>query len=80
MIGQDLDGEGLRFAQGPNQWPSEDLCPGFRETFMEYFEAMRMFSRTMMRIVASGLGLEEGALDEFVYGRDSKLTCYVVNG
>jgi isopenicillin N synthase-like dioxygenase len=75
MIGQELDGEGLRFAQGPNQWPPEELCPGFRETFMEYFEAMRVFSRTMFRVVALGLGLEEGALDDFVYGRDTVTMC-----
>ena len=39
---------------------------------MEYFEAMRLFSRTMFRIVALSLGLQEKYFDEFAYGRDSK--------
>lgn len=74
MVGQELEGDDLRFAQGPNQWPTEDECPGFREVFMEYFEAMRLFSRTMFRIVALSLDLEETYFDDFAYGRDSKLT------
>jgi isopenicillin N synthase-like dioxygenase len=79
MVGQELEGEGLRFAQGPNQWPTETECPGFREVFMEYFEAMRLFSRTMFRIVALSLDLEEKYFDDFAYGRDSELPgCIVV--
>lgn len=72
MIGQELEGDNLRFSQGPNQWPAEDECPGFRQVFMEYFEAMRLFSRTMFRIVALSLGLEEKYFDDFAYGRDSE--------
>jgi isopenicillin N synthase-like dioxygenase len=75
MVGQELDGDDLRFAQGPNQWPTEDECPGFREVYMEYFEAMRLFSRTMFRIVALSLDLEETYFDDFAYGRNSKPHC-----
>ncbi|KAK0642060.1 putative gibberellin 20 oxidase [Cercophora newfieldiana] len=75
MIGQELSGEGLRFAQGPNQWPSEEECPGFREVSMEYFEAMRLFSRTMFRIVALSLDLEEKYFDEFAYGSNTVTMC-----
>ncbi len=72
MIGQELEGDNLRFAQGSNQWPSEDECPGFRAVYMEYFEAMRLFSRTMFRIVALSLDLDEKYFDDFAYGRDSE--------
>ena len=78
MVGQELGGDDddlLRFAQGPNQWPAEDECPGFRAVFMEYFEAMRLFSRTMFRIVALSLDLEEAYFDDFAYGRDSTFDC-----
>lgn len=75
MIGQELEGDNLRFSQGPNQWPAEDECPGFRQVFMEYFEAMRLFSRIMFRIVALSLGLEEKYFDDFAYGRDTVTMC-----
>jgi isopenicillin N synthase-like dioxygenase len=26
-----------KFLAGPNQWPSEEVLPGFREAYMEYF-------------------------------------------
>lgn len=63
---------GERFLQGPNRWPAEEACPGFRDTVMEYFEAMRALSRTIFRLMALSLGLEEGWLDEFVGSRDCK--------
>lgn len=72
MIGQEMSGDNLRFAQGPNQWPTEEECPGFRDVCMEYFEAMRLFSRTMFRIVALSLDLDENYFDEFVYGNNSE--------
>ncbi|KAK5657607.1 hypothetical protein OQA88_3186 [Cercophora sp. LCS_1] len=75
MVGQELSGDNLRFAQGPNQWPTEEECPGFRDVFTEYFEAMRLFSRTMFRIVALSLDLEETYFDEFAYGSDTVTMC-----
>lgn len=73
MVGQEMSGENLRFAQGPNQWPTEEECPGFRGVLMEYFEAMRLFSRTMFRIVALSLNLDEKYFDDFAYGSNSEL-------
>lgn len=80
MVGQELEGDNLRFAQGLNQWPAEDACPGFVEVCMEYFEAMRLFSRTMFRIVALSLDLEESYFDDFAYGRDSKFEVSTSHG
>ncbi|KAK3381132.1 putative gibberellin 20 oxidase [Podospora didyma] len=81
MIGQELVGSGndglggLRFGQGPNQWPTESTCPGFRTVMEEYFEEMRLLSRTVFRLVALSLGLEEKFFDNFVYNRDSITMC-----
>jgi len=27
-----------KFLQGPNQWPDENLVPGFKKAYMDYFE------------------------------------------
>ncbi|KAK0630305.1 hypothetical protein B0T17DRAFT_506787 [Bombardia bombarda] len=87
MIGQELVGTGedglggLRFGQGANQWPGEDegWCPGgFKAVMMEYFEAVRLLSRSVFRLVALSLELEEGFFDRFVYGRDAITMCRVL--
>ncbi|KAM7199487.1 hypothetical protein V8F20_005671 [Naviculisporaceae sp. PSN 640] len=74
MIGAELP-DGKRFLQGPNQWPEEDECPGFRETFMEYFGELRQLSKLMFRLMALGLKLEETYFDDFVDSRDSVTMC-----
>ena len=61
-----------RFLQGANQWPAEDACPGFRATMMEYFGALRALSKTMFRLVALSLDLEETYFDAFVGSDDCK--------
>jgi isopenicillin N synthase-like dioxygenase len=65
MIGPELPETG-RFLQGPNQWAGEDIAPGFREVFMEYFRQVHDLSVKVFRIVALSLGLEEEYFDEFV--------------
>ncbi|KAG8628600.1 hypothetical protein KVT40_004473 [Elsinoe batatas] len=67
--------DSTRFLQGSNQWPEERDVPGFRETFEAYFEAVRGLSRTMFRLMALTLGLEEGAFDGFVDGDDAIQMC-----
>jgi len=67
---KDAATEGLRYGQGPNQWPDEAACPGFRATLMEYFDEMTALSRVLFRLIALGLSLEEGSFDEFVYHPD----------
>lgn len=67
-VGAEINGE--RFLQGLNQWPEEEACPGFREVVMEYFEALKGLSRTMFRLMALSLGLEEKWFDEFVGSKD----------
>lgn len=71
MIGPERSTNG-RFLQGPNQWPEESMIPGFRETFIEYFMAVRQLSVSLFRILALGLKLDETYFDEFVTGDNGK--------
>jgi len=54
-----------RFLEGPNQWPEEEVLPGFRETYMEYFEAVHQVSKMMFRLIALSLNLPEDHFDFF---------------
>lgn len=71
-VGAELDAG--KFLQGPNQWPAEETCPGFRGVVMEYFEALRDLSRIMFRLMALSLGLKEAWFDDFVGSKDCKST------
>ncbi|KIW11945.1 hypothetical protein PV08_09218 [Exophiala spinifera] len=74
MIGPEIP-ENARFLQGPNQWPSEDDLPGFRAVFWEYFEEVLQLSKTMFRLMALSLDLDEEYFDAFVGSRDSISMC-----
>ncbi|KAI1498015.1 putative gibberellin 20 oxidase [Biscogniauxia marginata] len=66
-----------RFLQGPNLWPEESSCPGFRSTMEEYFAAARGLSVKMFRLLALSLGLSEKYFDAFVDSRDSVSMCRI---
>jgi isopenicillin N synthase-like dioxygenase len=71
MVGLEMPGA-TRFLQGPNHWPEpEDGVSGFRGTFMQYFEQVRMLSRDVFRLMALSLELNETYFDWFV-GRDNR--------
>lgn len=59
-----------RFLQGPNLWPEERDCPGFRSTMEEYFASVRSLSVKMFRLLALSLHLDEYCFDAFVNSRD----------
>lgn len=40
---------------GPNQWPREDLLPGFRATVTAYFEALTALGHKLLRLLALSL-------------------------
>jgi len=42
---------------GPNQWPSEELLPGFRATITAYFEALTALAHKLLRLLALSLQL-----------------------
>ncbi|KAL4779948.1 hypothetical protein BJX76DRAFT_351365 [Aspergillus varians] len=73
MIGAELPPG--RFLQGPNQWLEETVCPRFRETFVRYFDEVHKLSKSMFRLLALSLGLEETYFDGFVASRDSITMC-----
>lgn len=63
-----------RFMAGPNQWPDASL-PGmanFRQTYMEYFEAVHQLSKSMFRLIALSLDLDEQYFDAFAADPDGK--------
>ncbi|KAL7619626.1 hypothetical protein AAE478_010167 [Parahypoxylon ruwenzoriense] len=73
MIGPELPPG--RFLQGPNLWPRESDCPGFRSTMEEYYAAVRSLSVKMFRLLALSLRLDEHYFDAFVDSRDSISMC-----
>ncbi|KAI1385682.1 putative gibberellin 20 oxidase [Hypoxylon trugodes] len=73
MIGPELPPG--RLLQGPNLWPDESECAGFRSTMEEYFIAVRSLSVKMFRLLALSLRLEENYFDTFVDSRDSISMC-----
>ncbi|KAI0006719.1 putative gibberellin 20 oxidase [Xylariaceae sp. FL0662B] len=75
MIGPELPPG--RFLQGPNLWPEETACSGFRKTMEDYFSAMRSLSVKMFRLLALSLDLEERYFDAFVDSRDSASMCRI---
>jgi isopenicillin N synthase-like dioxygenase len=63
-----------RFLAGPNQWPDPTL-PGmanFKGTYMEYFWAVHRLSKTMFRLIALSLNLDEEYFDDFASDPDGK--------
>lgn len=63
-----------RFMAGPNQWPDPSL-PGlatFRQTYMEYFESVHQLSKSMFRLIALSLDLDEQYFDAFAADPDGK--------
>lgn len=77
MIGPELPaGDG--FLEGPNLWPEEGDCPGFRATMEEYFAAMRRLSVRMFRLLATSLDLDVHYFDEFVDSRDCQRLSFCI--
>ena len=48
--------------QGPNQWPAEDLLPGFRPVIETYVEQMNALGRQMMEAITIALGMPKGSI------------------
>ncbi|KAF7590393.1 hypothetical protein BBP40_002894 [Aspergillus hancockii] len=51
---------------GDNQWPSNDVVPGFRQLYLTYFGEALMLSRKLMRSFALALHLEEDFFDSMM--------------
>jgi len=46
-------------ALGPNKWPSEAECPGYRSEMMQCYNDWMVLGRALFRILALGLRLPE---------------------
>ena len=54
-------------AIGPNQWPDEQLVPGFQAATQAYSAAMETLARRLMRLFELALGLPAGHFDSFMH-------------
>ena len=61
-----------RFLEGPNQWP--EALPHFKNVYMEYYDAVHTLSKTMFRLIALSLGLEESHFDYFASDPNGELS------
>lgn len=50
---------------GPNQWPNQELIPGFRETMENYFMQVQTLGYHFIPLLAVALGLPSDALAKF---------------
>ena len=50
--------------QGPNQWPSPELLPGYRPAVTAYFDAVSAVGRRLLHLLALGLGLPPTWFDD----------------
>ncbi len=48
--------------QGPNQWPGEDLLPGFRSVIETYVAQMNTLGRQMLDAITVALGMKRDSL------------------
>lgn len=60
---------------GPNQFVSDQACPGHREIVLDWFETANEVSNQLTRAIEMALGVEEGELSQFLTGETrEKLT------
>jgi len=62
-------------ARGPNKWPSEAECPGYRSEMMQCYNDWMVLGRALFRILALGLGLPDSYFDALMEGENLIATC-----
>lgn len=63
-FGREVPADSAGPMQGPNQWPSPALLPGFRPAVTAYFDAMAALGRRLLHLLALALGLEPSWFDD----------------
>ncbi|KAJ5260583.1 hypothetical protein N7478_012188 [Penicillium angulare] len=64
-----------QFTKVKNQWLEDSACPGFNATLQQYYDEVRKLSKSMFRLLALSLDLEETYFDEFVASQESLTMC-----
>jgi len=57
----------------PNIWFPEEVLPGFRKFFTEFFEACYGIELNLLRAIALGMGLPEGFFREYHTKKDNQV-------
>ncbi|TDT18194.1 isopenicillin N synthase-like dioxygenase [Ilumatobacter fluminis] len=63
---------------GPNQWPSDDLAPGFAAAVQRWIYAAAELADRVMGLLSLGLGLDEDHLRR-AFGDECMSLCKVIN-
>ena len=59
---------------GPNQWPPEDVAPGFKPALGRWLAEMPLLADDLLRLLALSLGLEENHFDRLFGAERMSLT------
>ncbi|TKA49856.1 hypothetical protein B0A49_13191, partial [Cryomyces minteri] len=51
--------------RGPNQWPAEDMLPGFRQALTDYHDAVQSLSYRFVHLIEEAFGIPVGTFDDF---------------
>lgn len=51
--------------RGPNQWPSEDAMPGFRDALTDYHNDVQALSYRFVHLIEEAFGIPVGTFDHF---------------
>ncbi|PKA63397.1 S-norcoclaurine synthase 1 [Apostasia shenzhenica] len=58
------DPQAVKPFYGPNQWPSSDLLPGWRQVMEEYHKEALRVAKDVVKLIALALGLDAGFFDK----------------
>lgn len=58
--------------RGPNQWPPEDLLPGFRHALATYHDAIQELSYRFVHLVEEAFSIPTGTFDHFFQAPSSR--------
>lgn len=63
--------------RGPNQWPPEDLLPGFRRAFTAYHDALQALSYRFVHLVEEAFGIPTRTFDHFFQAPGARNSHYL---
>ncbi|KYK61550.1 hypothetical protein DCS_02692 [Drechmeria coniospora] len=60
-------------ARARNIWPAEEVLPGFRRFFTDFFEACYQLEVKLLRAIAVGMGLDDGFFVDYHRNKDNQV-------